>query len=81
MTAEGRTLAAASTVEKGSGVKGATVATAAKIGQLVAQRATRQEDRQRRLRPRRIHVSREGQGAGRRRPRQPDCNSNDSSSP
>jgi large subunit ribosomal protein L18 len=36
---QGRTLAAASTVEKGSGVKGATVATAAKIGELVGQRA------------------------------------------
>jgi large subunit ribosomal protein L18 len=37
--AEGRTLAAASTVEKGFSPKAANVATATRIGELVAQRA------------------------------------------
>ena len=70
--AAGRTLAAASTLDKElrGGLKtGADKEAAEAVGKLLAERAMAAGVKRGRVRPRRLSVSRPGQGAGRRRPR------------
>ena len=67
--AQGRTLAAASTLEKDLGLEGKNnKEAAAKVGAEIAARAKAAGRRGGLLRPRRVPLSREGQGARRRRP-------------
>ena len=71
-TPQGVTLAAASSLEKDlrrSCKTGADKDAAAEVGKLVAERAIEAGRQGRRLRPRRLPLSRPGQGPGRRRPR------------
>ena len=68
----GRTLCAASSLDKDLRAKakrGATVAAAKEVGALIAGRAREKGIAARRLRPRRFPVPRPNQGVGRRRPR------------
>ena len=68
----GRTLAAASSLDKGlreSLKTGAGKEAAAAVGKLLAERAKAAGVNERRVRSRRIYLSRPGQGPGRRRPR------------
>ena len=70
--AQGRTLAAASSLDKTlrEGLRtGADKAAAAAVGKLVAERAVAAGDQGSGVRPRRLSVSRPRQGAGRCRPR------------
>ncbi len=69
---KGATVAAASSLEKANreGLKtGADVEAAKVVGKLLAERAVAKGVKAGRVRPRRLHVSRPRQGAGRRRPR------------